>query len=87
MKFHASDLNGVWLLEPERHNDERGFFARTFCRKEFEAQGLNFEVVQCNIYDRLNEILEVAVLSYEISFTAKRQYDSCFSSVCSLSEN
>lgn len=29
--------------------DERGFFARTFCRQEFEAHGLNPEVVQCNV--------------------------------------
>jgi len=33
----------------ERRTDERGFFARTFCRQEFEAHGLNPEVVQCNV--------------------------------------
>lgn len=31
------------------HEDQRGFFARTFCRHEFEARGLNPAVVQCNI--------------------------------------
>ncbi len=30
------------------HEDDRGFFARTFCRREFEARGLNPQVVQCN---------------------------------------
>ena len=33
----------------ERRTDERGFFARTFCRQEFEAHGLNAEVAQCNV--------------------------------------
>ena len=31
------------------HEDDRGFFARTFCRREFEARGLNPQVVQCNV--------------------------------------
>ncbi len=31
------------------HEDDRGFFARTFCRREFEAHGLNPQVVQCNV--------------------------------------
>jgi len=37
------------VIEPEMHEDHRGFFARTFCRREFEANGLNPDVVQCNI--------------------------------------
>lgn len=37
------------MIEPEMHEDHRGFFARTFCRREFEAHGLNPDVVQCNI--------------------------------------
>ena len=37
------------MIEPEMHEDHRGFFARTFCRREFEANGLNPDVVQCNI--------------------------------------
>ncbi len=31
------------------HEDDRGFFARTFCRREFEVRGLNPQVVQCNV--------------------------------------
>ncbi len=34
---------------PDLLEDERGFFARTFCRREFEANGLNPDFVQCNI--------------------------------------
>jgi dTDP-4-dehydrorhamnose 3,5-epimerase len=48
MKFHETPLPGVWLIEPELLDDERGWFARTFDRDEFRARGLNPEVVQCN---------------------------------------
>lgn len=37
------------MIEPERLKDGRGFFARTFCKKEFEKHGLNPRIVQCNI--------------------------------------
>jgi dTDP-4-dehydrorhamnose 3,5-epimerase len=37
------------VIEPEMHEDDRGFFARTFCRREFEVRGLNPQVVQCNV--------------------------------------
>lgn len=46
-------LKGAWLLDLERHEDERGFFARTFCRDEFEAHGLDPRVSQCSLsYNR-----------------------------------
>ncbi len=37
------------MIEPERSEDHRGFFARTWCQKEATARGLNPRVVQCNI--------------------------------------
>jgi len=40
VKFLELPLSGAFLIEQERHHDERGFFARTFCEKEFAAQGL-----------------------------------------------
>ena len=46
--FVATKLRGVYIIEPDRRQDERGFFARTFCRQEFEAHGLNPQVAQCN---------------------------------------
>jgi len=49
MIFRELDLPGAFLLEPERLEDERGFFARTFCRREFEARGLDPEVLQCSL--------------------------------------
>jgi dTDP-4-dehydrorhamnose 3,5-epimerase len=49
MIFTETRLAGAYLLEPERIGDERGFFARTWCRDEFERHGLNTRLVQCNI--------------------------------------
>ena len=49
MRFHSTKLSGVWLVEPERHVDERGFFARTWCMREFGEQGLETQFVQCNL--------------------------------------
>jgi dTDP-4-dehydrorhamnose 3,5-epimerase len=46
--FTASHVRGVFLIEPERRIDERGFFARTWCQQEFSARGLNPCVAQCN---------------------------------------
>lgn len=49
MIFRELEIAGAYLLEPECHEDERGFFARTFCRREFEERGLEAAVVQCNV--------------------------------------
>ncbi len=49
MIFRETKLKGAFIIEPERFEDERGFFARTWCRKEFEDHGLNPALVQCNI--------------------------------------
>lgn len=49
MIFHETELGGAFVIELQRLEDERGFFARSWCLKEFEAQGLNSRLVQCNI--------------------------------------
>ena len=49
MIFTETKLKGAFIVELERFNDERGFFARTWCKKEFEDHGLNFNPVQCNM--------------------------------------
>lgn len=49
MKFIETKLKGAFIIELERLEDERGFFARTFCQREFEEYGLNPKVVQCNM--------------------------------------
>jgi len=47
--FTETNLPGAFVIEAEKHEDERGFFARSFCQREFEAHGLNPNVAQCNI--------------------------------------
>lgn len=49
MIFRETKLKGAFLIEAEKRADDRGFFARSFCREEFEAHGLNPNVAQCNI--------------------------------------
>jgi len=47
--FTETKLKGAYIIEVEWLDDERGGFARTFCRQEFEKHGLNASVAQCNI--------------------------------------
>lgn len=49
MIFKETKIEGAYLLEPERIEDRRGFFARTFCKREFAARGIDVEFVQNNI--------------------------------------
>lgn len=48
MKFTETPLPGAWLVDVEKRGDERGFFARVFCEKEFAAHGLVDRFVQVN---------------------------------------
>ena len=49
MIFHELEIAGAYLIEPEKKEDKRGFFARTYCRLELEERGLDPAVVQCNV--------------------------------------
>jgi dTDP-4-dehydrorhamnose 3,5-epimerase len=49
MLFYETKLSGVFEIHVEPHVDNRGFFARSWCQREFEAHGLNPKLVQCNI--------------------------------------
>jgi len=50
MKFNKLEIEGAYLIEIEPHNDNRGFFARGFCKNEFKDNtGLDFEVRQANV--------------------------------------
>jgi dTDP-4-dehydrorhamnose 3,5-epimerase len=46
MIFTPTPLDGAFLIDVERHGDERGFLARTFCEREFAKQGLPMRIVQ-----------------------------------------
>jgi dTDP-4-dehydrorhamnose 3,5-epimerase len=49
MKFSRTNLAGLWLIELDLREDERGFLVRTFCEDEFAAHGLNAKWPQCNL--------------------------------------
>lgn len=49
MLFTETILPGAYIIDIEPHDDERGFFARSFCVHEFERHGLNPRLAQCNI--------------------------------------
>lgn len=49
MIFTETKIKGAFIIDIQPHSDDRGFFSRSFCRKEFEAHGLLPEVAQCNI--------------------------------------
>lgn len=48
MKFIPTPLEGAFLIDLEKNGDERGFFARLFCAKEFAQHGLDPHVIQAN---------------------------------------
>ena len=48
MIFTETKLKGAFIIDLEPIQDERGLFARTWCKKEFEDHGLNPNLVQCN---------------------------------------
>lgn len=55
MKFTEIPLKGAYIVELEAKEDRRGFFARTYCREEFSAHGLDFNVLQANISGNLKK--------------------------------
>lgn len=49
MIFVPTALPGAFVIEMEKREDDRGFFARSWCVREFEAHGLDPRLVQCNV--------------------------------------
>ena len=49
MIFYETQIKGAFLIDPEKNEDERGFFARVWCQREFEEHRLNPRLVQCSI--------------------------------------
>ena len=48
MKFTETPLKGAYVIELEKRGDDRGWFARFFCEREFKQHGLNYHIVQAN---------------------------------------
>ena len=49
MKFTETELKDAFIIDMEKRGDDRGFFARTFCKDEFAEHGLNTVYPQCNM--------------------------------------
>ena len=49
MKFISTEIAGLYVIEIEPIQDDRGFFARSYCQHEFQAHNLVSRLVQCNI--------------------------------------
>lgn len=49
MIFKETELYNTYIIEPEKLSDQRGFFARTYCSKEFTKIGIEFDIVQCSL--------------------------------------
>ena len=49
MIFTETKLKGAYIIDIDRKEDSRGFFARSFCQKEFEAYGLEPIIAQANV--------------------------------------
>jgi dTDP-4-dehydrorhamnose 3,5-epimerase len=76
MKFIETELKGAFLVDLELLEDERGFFARTYCRKEFEQHGLTTDWVQCNLsYNKRKGTLRG--LHYQIAPHAEAKLVRC----------
>lgn len=49
MRFEPTAIEGTFFIELDAHQDERGFFARTFCQEAFARAGIDMRIVQTNI--------------------------------------
>jgi dTDP-4-dehydrorhamnose 3,5-epimerase len=47
--FSEASIRGAFIIQPEILEDDRGFFARTWCQREYATRGLNHRLVQCSI--------------------------------------
>lgn len=76
MIFIETNIPGVFIIDIEPIEDERGFFARTFCKREFEARGLERNFVQCSIsYNKKRGTLRG--MHYQISPYEETRIVSC----------
>lgn len=76
MIFTETNIRGVYIIESELLVDERGFFARSFCKEEFQKHGLETEIRQCNIsYNKKKGTLRG--MHYQVSPFEEAKIVSC----------
>jgi len=76
MIFKETELKGAYSIQLEQKQDERGFFARSFCREEFRQQGIDFNITQSNISFNKNKGT-LRGLHYQISPHEEAKLVSC----------
>jgi dTDP-4-dehydrorhamnose 3,5-epimerase len=76
MKFTPTDIQDVFIVELEKREDDRGFFARGFCQREFEEHGMIPQVVQANIsYNKYKGTLRG--MHYQVSPCEETKFLRC----------
>jgi dTDP-4-dehydrorhamnose 3,5-epimerase len=76
MKFNELPLKGAFLVELDKREDERGFFARAYCEHEFAAHGLTSRMVQANCSLSVEQYT-LRGLHYQIGAAAEDKYIRC----------
>jgi dTDP-4-dehydrorhamnose 3,5-epimerase len=91
MKFKELSIKGAYLIELDRHSDERGSFARQFCREEFLKHGIDFDIKQCNISNNYKSGVLRGLHYQKEPFPEKKIVScikgSCFDVIVDLREN
>ena len=49
MRFTETEISGVWIIDPDFHQDDRGRFFRAWCVREFAEHSISFQPVQANL--------------------------------------
>jgi dTDP-4-dehydrorhamnose 3,5-epimerase len=76
MKFTETGLDGAWIVDIEPMEDDRGFFARTWCAKELAEHGMAADVAQCNVsYNHLRATLRG--MHYQLPPAAEAKFVRC----------
>jgi dTDP-4-dehydrorhamnose 3,5-epimerase len=76
MHFQPQKLGGAFVIELEPHRDERGFFARAFCEREFEAHGLPTRFPQSNL-SRNDQIGTLRGMHYQAAHARESKLVRC----------
>jgi dTDP-4-dehydrorhamnose 3,5-epimerase len=76
MKFTETGLEGAWIVDVEPLADDRGFFGRTWCAKEFAEHGMVADIAQCNLsYNHRRGTLRG--LHYQVPPAAEAKFVRC----------
>jgi dTDP-4-dehydrorhamnose 3,5-epimerase len=76
MQFTETGLEGAWIVDVEPMSDDRGFFGRTWCAKEFAEHGMVADMAQCNVsYNHRKGTLRG--LHYQVPPAAEAKFVRC----------